>query len=183
MTPRDRSLAWTFGLCLGLDQLTKAATVAWLGQGRDAWVLVPGWLRLVQVHNEAAAFGMTGDLALADRRLLYLATTIAMLVGLVVVARLIRPDDAMGGVVVGLGGAGVLGNGLDRLFRGHVIDMVEMQAGHPTLARWLRGLIGSDTWPVYNVADVLLLASVLALAGWLLTPDEPDDEPTAAATG
>jgi len=183
MFPRDRALAATLAVTLGLDQLTKAATVAWIDGAGEAVVLIPGWLRLVQVHNEAAAFGMTGDLALGHRRVLYAITTMAMVVGLAIVTRRMRPRDAMGGVVVGLGAAGVLGNAIDRVVRGHVVDMVEMSAGHPVLAGWLRRLIGSDTWPVYNVADVLLLASVLALAGWLLSPDEPDPEPIEAAAG
>lgn len=180
MTPRDRSLAVSLLAGLGLDQATKAATEALLQPHLDAIVLIPGWLRLVHVHNRAAAFGMTGDLALASRRLLYAVTTLAMLVGMGLVARRIREDDRLGGLVIGIGAAGVLGNAIDRLFRGHVVDMVEMTAGHPTLASGLRRLIGSATWPVYNVADVLLLVAVFALATWLLSADEADPDPTDA---
>ncbi len=180
MSPRDRALLVTASTLFALDQATKLATTWWIPQdGGRIWI-VDGWLALVHVRNHAAAFGLTGDMPVTARRLLYAVTTVAMLGGVAIVRRQMPAADRVGGVAMGLGVAGVLGNAWDRLVRGSVVDMVEMTAGSPGLARVAREWLGTATWPVYNVADVLLGAAGLAIAAWLIQPDEPalDDPPT-----
>ena len=59
-------------------------------------------------------------------------------------------EGARAGVAVALGGA--TGNLLDRLLRGHIVDFIEI-----------------GFWPVFNVADVGIVAGLgLALAALLL---------------
>lgn len=183
LSPRDRALTIALGSSLLLDQLTKLAIVLTLREGVDEVVLIDGWLSLVHVRNHAAAFGATGDLPVPARRALYAITTVAMLAGVAIVRRLVPTTDRLAGVMMGLAVGGVLGNAIDRVVRGSVVDMVQMTAGHPTLAAPLTRWLGSPTWPVYNVADVVLLAALLALAGWLVAPDEPTADPNLDPSG
>ena len=133
---------------VALDQLTKQWALSELADGP---VDLVGSLRLNLVFNDGAAFSLGGR-----------NTTVIALLGIVVVAFLVRMGLraerrtwALGlGIVLG----GALGNLIDRAFRegngflgGRVVDMVDLQ--------W---------WPVFNVADASLWTGigVLLLASW-----------------
>lgn len=123
-----------------LDQLTKHWALAALGDGPIDLV---GSLRFNLVYNDGAAFSLGAG-----------NTTLISLLGLVVVAMILRLGltaesraSAIGfGIVLG----GALGNLTDRAFRrgdgflgGFVVDFVDLQ--------W---------WPVFNLADTALWVGI-----------------------
>jgi signal peptidase II len=134
-------------LALGIDQLTKAWATASL-QPVMSITLIPGFFNLTYVENPGIAFGMFAGQGL--------------LVGLFVVALIgvafyyakglnwagIEPN-LIGGFLCG----GALGNLLDRMRHGWVVDFFDVHISAYNLR-----------WPVFNVADSLICIAV----GWIV---------------
>jgi len=152
---------------VGLDQLTKALIVRSIGL-HDYVPLVDGLLSLSHVHNHGAAFGLLSDwnlpyqsLLLSVLSLLALGAIATYFVHLPAPARL--PRLALGLV---LGGA--VGNVIDRLRLGYVVDFVHVY--------WR-----DYQWPDFNVADSAITIGVALLVIDILTSPEPQAQ--AAASG
>jgi signal peptidase II len=135
------------GTVVLLDQVSKVVAVAMLRDGAVVEV-IDGLLELRLVRNPGAAFsfatGMTG-----------VFTAIAVAV-IVVILRLSRRVTSLPWAVA-FGGllGGAVGNLIDRVlrepapFRGHVVDFLEL-----------------PNWPVFNLADSVIVASAVLIA-WL----------------
>lgn len=136
-----------------LDQVTKFIAVRVFADSP----MDLGFVRLVDVRNEGAAFGIPGFPGL------FLVVT-TVVVGLVLRA-LPRTDRPALGIAYGLVVGGAIGNGLDRIFRspgfpgGGVVDFIDLG--------W---------FPVFNVADAGITVGA-ALLVLLLTLMEPPPEP------
>ena len=88
------------------------------------------------------------------------------------IARALAQSDGLDrmtrcGLALILGGA--IGNLVDRVLRGEVIDFLDVYASSPDFADWLIRTFGTAHWPTFNVADSsivvgagLLLAAILA---------------------
>ncbi|MEY8385835.1 signal peptidase II [Oscillospiraceae bacterium 38-13] len=122
---------------LGLDQLVKlhiAATLP-LGESRP---LLPGLVELRTVHNYGAAWSSFSGM----RWLLVIATSCIVLALLtLLVRRVVRhPLGVLAGCLIISGG---LGNILDRVRLGYVVDMFNFQF---------------INYPVFNVADMCIVS-------------------------
>ena len=130
-----------------MDIVSKAAVVAALPYGSsEPWLPV---LNIVHWRNEGAAFSFLHD-AGGWQRLFFSAVAVAASIVLVVLIR--RPQtDRPQRLAFGLLLGGALGNLLDRLARGAVVDWIDV--------RWQ-----SFYWPAFNVADIgITLGAVLIL--------------------
>ncbi len=144
-----------FLLILGIivvDQAAKHLVVASIPH--LAWKqVVPGFLRLWHVHNSGAVWGILSD---AGGRVPRLITLLAVCAFAVVIAVFLRTAPRcrleMAALAFIMGGA--LGNIIDRLRLGHVIDFLDVY-------------VGAYHWPTFNVADSFITAGVLLLA-WSL---------------
>lgn len=147
------------------DQATKAWITSELGGGRVI-SLLGGTLRLVYTENNGAIFGLfRGQVAIFA--LLSLAV-IALLIGLH--ARSGRSPYMT--VTLGLLLGGAVGNALDRIRLGYVVDFVD-------------GGLGSLRFYTFNVGDACIsLAVVLlvALAVWPALAGGPKDEGSGAGS-
>ena len=125
-----------------LDQFSKALMVHWLPLGQVQPVL-PGLLQWRRVENTGAAF------SLFHGGVVWLGL-ISLLVSLGLVLWLLNrpPRRRLNAVAYGLLLAGALGNGLDRWFRGAVVDWIELVP---------------VTFPVFNLADVAINVAVALL--------------------
>ncbi len=141
------------------DQLTK-----WLAEsGLDPLApieLLPG-LRLRLAHNAGAAFSFLAGAGGWQR---WLFAGIALVVSLwlaVWIARLPAHERHTGiGLALVLGGA--IGNLIDRLALGHVIDFIELY-----WRDW--------SWPAFNIADsAITLGAAWMVAGMLRAPRGPE---------
>ena len=140
-----------------LDQISKVVAVATLQDGTVVEV-IDGILELRLVRNPGAAFSfatqMTG-----------LFTAIALAV-IVVILRLSRRVTSLPWAIA-FGGllGGAVGNLVDRVLRepapmrGHVVDFLEL-----------------PNWPVFNLADSVIVASAILMA-WLSLRGVPYDGP------
>ena len=132
-----------------LDRWTKLAVVHSLPQG--AMVVLTPFLNLVHVRNAGGAFGMGSQ----DGYRASFFFIVASLVAIVVVISLLRklpPKERL--VRWGLGAVlgGGIGNLVDRLYYGRVIDFIDFH--------W-----DGYHWPAFNVADTAITLG-LALALW-----------------
>jgi signal peptidase II len=133
-------------LVLLLDQVTKLAILEWV-QPPPAGVSITGFLAIVLVWNRGMSFGMfnTGD-PLVPWILGALAVAVA--IGLVWWLAKAQRWLVILGVSLVLGGA--VGNLIDRLLYGAVVDFVLLHAGG-----W--------RFPAFNVADSAITLGVIAL--------------------
>lgn len=120
-----------------IDQMAKDAVTATLGDGRV--VSLPGGLvRLDYTRNTGAAFGIfpSGGALFAG---------IAIIVGATILAYAWKFSDAspLVGVALGLVLGGAVGNLVDRVHLGYVVDFIDL--------RW---------WPVFNLADSAIVLGV-----------------------
>ena len=142
-----------FGLALTvlvLDQLTKAWLTSFLAPGESVRV-VDDLLRLVHGQNAGGLFGLFQGQALPFA-----------LVSIVVVGLLVGYHRRSGrnpylSITLGLLLGGALGNLLDRLRLGYVVDFVD--AG-----------IGSTRWYTFNVADAAISFAIVLLLAASLWP-------------
>lgn len=134
-------------LLVGVDQLTKVLTVAYL-KGAQPVVLIPGVFDLTYVENRGAAFGMMQG----GRWWFVVFTTVVMLALLALLLfgnyRRYRLFNASMILVV----AGGIGNLIDRLANGFVVDMLHFHID----------AIGFD-FPVFNVADCCVVVGAILL--------------------
>ena len=121
-----------------LDQWTKYLVVDNLDEFQEI-VLLPV-LDLMRLHNEGAAFSFLGD-ASGWQRWLFTSLGIAVSAGILVWLRRLPASGAhllAAGLSLVLGGA--LGNVIDRVVWGHVIDFIRVH-----YEQWY--------FPAFNVAD------------------------------
>jgi len=122
-----------------LDQLSKAAVSLTLKM-YEVRPLIPGVLNLTRVHNTGAAFGLLAGQPSILRTILFLGVSLlAMGMVLWMVFRL-PPDQQLEHVALSMIFGGALGNVIDRVRLGEVIDFIDVY-------------YGSYHWPAFNVAD------------------------------
>ena len=143
---------WIGGIAMvaGIDQISKALALAFLKPVGSMTVL-PGVFDLTFVENRGAAFGM-----LQGQRWLFLALTVVVTVAVIYYVKKTKLDWRQNrllslSLVLLMGGA--WGNAIDRLFRGYVVDYFEI-----TLFEY----------PVFNVADIGVVAGAIGIAIGLL---------------
>jgi signal peptidase II len=125
------------------DQLTKAWLVGFLSPGASV-AIVDDWLRLVFSQNRGGLFGLLQGQVLA------FAALSLVVIGLIVAYHGRSGRDPWLSVTLGLLLGGAIGNLVDRLKYGYVVDFVD--AG-----------IGDLRWYTFNVADAAISASLVLL--------------------
>ena len=134
--------ALVFAIVVGLDQLTKHTIATSISPGETKRFLPA--INFVHVRNTGVAFGVfSGGGALV------LAFTLAALAVLLAYF-LRRPDRPLLWLPTGMLIGGAVGNLIDRLASGSVIDFIKL-----------------PDWPAFNVADISITFGVLALL-WVL---------------
>jgi signal peptidase II len=130
---------------VGCDHASKLAATAAL-RNRAPFRIVPGFVDLSYAENRDVAFNAFSRLSLHPPAwalaVVMLCTTAAVLVAWARRRRAAWPEQLGFALVL----AGALGNTIDRLARGHVVDFIYVHF-----------------WPIFNVADVLVVAGIALL--------------------
>ncbi len=128
------------GIVVVLDQLVKWWVTRALALGEE--VAVTPFLSWVRWHNEGAAFSILSD-ATGWQRWFFVAMAVAFLAFIVYELRRLPQQARLMGWVYGLIAGGAVGNLIDRILHGHVVDFV---------------LLHYQQWyfPAFNVADAAL---------------------------
>lgn len=150
-------VGWLSGIAL-VDQLSKWAALTHLRGSISIW---DDWVRLRLARNPGAAFGTFphwGD------ALLWL--TALVFVGLVVAVFRLSRRGGSASLILGLAtvAGGALGNGIDRLRFGYVVDLIDVGIS-PTLR-----------WPTFNVADTAIVLGTAGLLWHLLRSGRREGE-------
>lgn len=128
------------GLTLAADQLTKALIVASFAPG-ESLPLLPPILHLTYVQNTGAAFGL-----FKGQQALFVLLSL-LVIGVIIwelAAKRVHAASTLWGSGLVLGGA--IGNLIDRLRLGYVIDFIDLRV-----------------WPVFNVGDSAITIGVALL--------------------
>lgn len=129
--------------------------------------LIPGVVKLVNIHNSGAAFGLLGDAAYARWLFLGVAALFIIVIIVVLAKHMFKSRFANWCAVLAL--AGAVGNCIDRALYGYVVDMFKVEFMN---------------FAVFNVADVFLVVACLAFIIYLIvdifkggkSDDDDDDE-------
>lgn len=124
---------------LGADQLSKQ----WIVSTMDLYQvreIIPGLFNLVHVTNKGGAFSMLASIDSPLRHYFFVLIQGGAAVGLTIAALKMRHHGPLYRVSFALIAAGALGNLIDRLRHGAVIDFLDFY-------------LGGYHWPAFNVAD------------------------------
>ncbi|ABF86672.1 signal peptidase II [Myxococcus xanthus DK 1622] len=117
------------------------------------------------VENPGAAWGIFGDMPEGVRRLFFLVVSLAAMGFIFVMYRRTPMEQRLARVALALVTGGALGNFVDRLLRGYVIDFIDWHWRNQPGMRW----------PTFNVADVAISVGVgLMLLDSLRAPKSPN---------
>ena len=132
---------------IGCDQLLKSWTVSHLELGQSTGFL-PGFLQLTRVHNYGAAWS-----SFSGKTVLLVAVTAVLLVAVayLLLRRIVRHPLGVAAALLILGGG--VGNIIDRIANGYVVDMFD--------------LLLFD-YPVFNLADCFVVVGVILGAVYYL---------------
>lgn len=139
-----------------LDQLTKLWLVSAIPL-REQRVVIEGFLQLRHTQNTGAAFGFFqgGTVALS-------VAAVAIVAAIVYSATRMGDGNGWGMFALSLIVGGALGNLIDRLRLGYVVDFIEVYGPHVKIGNSIY------TWPVFNVADSAITVGVLILLATIL---------------
>lgn len=157
---RSAASSSPLGLWLGLallvvvlDQLSKTLVIGHFALGDS--VAVTGWFNLVRVHNSGAAFSFLAG-ASGWQRWFFVGLG-ALASGFIVWMLKKHPGQRLfcSAITLILGGA--VGNVIDRLLHGHVVDFLQFHWS------WLAPLFPGGYFPSFNIADCAISAGAAAL--------------------
>lgn len=121
--------------------------------------VIDNFLKFTYVENNGVAFGM-----FADMRWIFVVLTSALLIAIIIVMFVKRPKGKMFYISAGLIIGGGIGNLIDRIFYGYVIDYISV----------------SFFPPVCNFADYAITIGTILLVVYLLFFSNTFDNPKKA---
>lgn len=154
------------GLVVALDQLSKFLVLISF-RLHESFSIVPNHLNITLVYNKGAAFGAFSDGNHPARDLLFLLVPGLTLVAILWVFSKLQSNQKISIYGLSLIVGGAIGNIVDRLRLGHVVDFVDFH--------WK----GAAHFPAFNLADAAISIGALLLIISMFT--EKDAEPPAAA--
>lgn len=146
-------------LVLALDQASKAWALRSLA-GSGPVTVIPGFFDLTLSRNTGGVFGLFSGAPSLGRRAFFVAATAAALALIVSFLRRWGPESRLLTVALSLVAGGALGNLVDRLRFGSVVDFIDWY--------WR-----SHHWYTFNVADSAITVGAVLLFVHSLLPQPP----------
>jgi signal peptidase II len=140
-----------------IDQVVKREVMVVLRPGQS-WAPISAlerWFTFTYVTNTGAAFGL-----FPSHGYIFVVVAVIVAVAIAIYYWHMPEGQVLVKISLGLQLGGAVGNLIDRLLYGHVVDFIDFKL-----------------WPVFNLADTSIVLGVALLAFALLR--EPDDEKTA----
>ncbi|MDH5357186.1 MAG: signal peptidase II [Gammaproteobacteria bacterium] len=138
---------WVSGLVIVLDQLSKWVMASWLSLYETVPV-IPS-INLTMAHNTGAAFSFLAQEGGWQR---WFFTSLAIVISTVLVIWLkkLKSDARLEALSLSLIIGGAIGNLIDRIYFGYVIDFIDVY-------------YGTYHWPAFNVADSAICIGAVLL--------------------
>lgn len=137
------------GAAFACDQVAKGLVVMGLRPG-ESQEIVAGLLNVVRLGNENAALGALSQAGEGLRLFFLLILPMGLIAGMALGLRHLKRVDPAMELGLGLLFGGALGNLLDRLTRGSVVDFIDLH--------W-----GASHAPTFNIADLSICLGIVAL--------------------
>ncbi len=139
-------------MLIALDQATKSWAVDWL-KARQSVEIFSGFLNFTYLENRGAAFGL-----LQGQKIFFSVVTF-LIVGVMILYLQKNKGKRALNIVGMLIIAGAIGNLIDRIMRGYVVDFIDFRG------IWIY---------VFNVADIYVVCGTIWMAILLLTEKEEE---------
>jgi len=154
-----------FTIAVVTDQASKLAVDSYFGLYHSQNIF-GNYLRLTYVRNQGAAFGISFG---GPKVMLTVSVLVIILLLYMFIKGSLRPSGTAGKAAVIMVIAGAIGNIIDRIRMGEVIDFLDMG-------------IGGKRWPVYNLADVYVTIGMIILLYVYMTEAGDARESTIPST-
>ena len=138
----SHSLVWlSLILVIIIDQITKNLVLTRM-QPNESIPVFKSIFHLTYVQNTGIAFGL-----FQDANLFFAILSLAIIIAIVLYLPHVGRKEGSMQICLGMVLGGALGNLIDRIFLGFVVDFLDFRV-----------------WPVFNVADSAISISILCLA-------------------
>ena len=136
-------------LVIFFDQVSKWLMMSWLSLYET--VVVMPYFNLTMAHNEGAAFSFLAQ-AGGWQRWFFIGLALIISVVLFVWLAKLKPTEKLEAISLSLILGGAIGNVIDRISYGYVVDFIDLHIGH-------------NHWPVFNIADsAICIGAILLIA-------------------
>ena len=169
MTPKLKLFLGALALSIPLDQLSKEWIVRSLTYS-DEIPVITGFFHITHVRNPGAAFGILATSSEPVRIFFFFGVTLVAIGLIFSFYRKLAPGDRFSALSLGLILGGAVGNLIDRLRHGEVIDFLHFR------------LWGGYTWPDFNLADSFIVVGVILLVIELLATEGESREEARAGS-
>jgi len=138
---------WLSSLVIVLDQASKWLMVSWLSLYET--VAVFPYFNLTMAHNKGAAFSFLAD-AGGWQRGFFIGLTTVISIALLIWLKKLSTQAKLEAIAISMILGGAVGNVIDRIYYGYVIDFLDVYAG-------------SYHWPAFNIADSAIVVGAALL--------------------
>jgi signal peptidase II len=128
----------------------------------DAIEIIPGYLRLSFVRNSGVAFGIFDGHPSPWKPYLLAGMAVIAVVAILIYSRYMPTERRLLQTALSITTGGILGNFLDRVIHGSVVDFIEFH------------IQDSFHWPTFNVADSAITIGIALLLIDTLKNSEPE---------
>jgi len=151
-------LAGVVGTIFILDQTTKALIQRTM-RLHESIPVVDRLFSLTYIRNAGAAFGLFADHGNALRMAFFVTISVAAVLFLLTFFAKIPKEARLGRLSVAMVMGGALGNLIDRIRFGEVVDFLDFY-------------VGSYHWPAFNVADSCISVGVTLLIWYFIREEQ-----------
>jgi signal peptidase II len=153
-----KSYLWAI-LVIVADRISKMLVIDNMTLGESIPLIGNNFLRFTYVQNPGIAFGIH-----IFPNTFHLVFSLAASVVLIIYLFHIRGQSSFLKIPLSLILGGALGNAIDRIFYGQVIDFIDFDFPNFIMSRW----------PVFNLADSAVTIGMILLVIYLIFMVEPD---------
>ena len=133
----------------------------------DSCSVLGDYLRLTYIRNSGAAFGIS----FGSSKVMFAVTVIVIILLVYLYLKgTLRPGHIIGKIAVIMVLGGAIGNLIDRIRMGEVIDFIDMG-------------IGLHRWPIYNFADIYVTIGMFILFFIYTIQKDGSEEPLTQTPG
>ena len=161
MSKQTNALSWLLlsAFIIVADQISKWVVLEHF-QLHESLPVIAGFLNWTLAYNEGAAFSFLSDAGGWQR---WFFTALAVIVSAILVVWLSRTNraDWRTAMPLALIIGGAIGNVIDRIRLGHVVDFIDVHYG-----TW--------SWPAFNIADSAISVGAVMLIAFGLFASKPD---------
>jgi signal peptidase II len=144
-------------LLVAVDQVTKVLSQRFLMTAAPI-VLIENFLQLNYLENRGASFGI-----LQEQRMFFIVLTTVIIIGIIWYRLNNNRLTRLSKITLDFVMAGALGNYIDRIRLGYVIDMIDVNF-------W-----GWYDFPIFNFADIWIVCGTFFLAGLIMLDKQEMD--------